>query len=123
MYIAESYVNTVLRPQLLHVLEEVNVAGSTQLAIRHEFVQFEWYANKSRSTLAGTGVGLSKGAINAALPVPLFLFLFASQKHPSDWGVLHAVGFTLDFVVYAALIPLTLYIHSRPGLPKLRERA
>lgn len=111
VYIAEAYINQVLRPTVYQILrrESVRELPATLLL-------FEYFALEKRGTATARIVGSAKWWTTYVLPVLAILALFVWLKRPADWAVYEYVGVVGHLVILAGYWRLFGRVHSRAGL-------
>lgn len=116
VYIAEAYINQVLRPTVYEILQRENASD-----LPATLLLFEYFALEKRGTATARIVGSAKWWTTYGLPVLAILALFGWLTRPPDWQLPDwepyewlAMGGHL--VILAGLWRLFRRVHSRAGL-------
>lgn len=108
-YVAESYVQTRLRPQLHRLLPEASDRAES-------LWEFEAVAENSRSSGAAQIIGILKLLTAVLFPVVAPLFVFLLLKPPFDWTWYEGLGLALNAFLLGLLVIAAKKVHSRSGL-------
>lgn len=123
VYIAEAYVNQVVRPSIQSILY-ASLAPDDHTQIDHDvlrdIVAFEWWANEHRQGWRSVVLGGLKGVVTVVLPVAVFLGIFIVQKPMSDWGAEHFIAVVTYIGLALGFVLLAFIVHRRRGALSLR---